>query len=187
MKHIVWKASWNYEKEEKWLNEMSAKGMALTDYSWCRYVFTETPNNEYIYRLELLEHLPTHAESIAYIKFLEENGVECVATYMRWIILRKKSSEGAFDIYSDIESKIKHYKRINVTWNTVMWVEFVGGLSNLVIGIVNMNIGYRLGDFTMGNLFIGGSLVLLGLLFFKLGLPIKKKIKKLEREKAITE
>lgn len=33
MKHIVRKAYWNYEKEEKRLNEMSAKGMALTDYS----------------------------------------------------------------------------------------------------------------------------------------------------------
>jgi len=48
MKHIVRKAYWDYEKEEKWLNAMSAKGMALTDYSWCRYVFTETPCNEFI-------------------------------------------------------------------------------------------------------------------------------------------
>lgn len=33
MKHIVRKAYWNYEKEENWLNEMSAKGLALIDYS----------------------------------------------------------------------------------------------------------------------------------------------------------
>ena len=187
MKHIVRKAYWNYEKEEKWLNEMSAKGMALTDYSWCRYVFTETPNNEYTYRIELLENLPAHAESIVYIKFLEENGVECVATYMRWIYLRKKSSEGAFDIYSDIESKIKHYKRINVLWNTLMWIEFMAGLINIVIGVVNLNIGYKLGNFTIGNLIIGGSVSLLGLLFLRLGSPIRKKIKWLQQEKAISE
>jgi hypothetical protein len=187
MKHIVRKAYWDFEKEEKWLNEMSAKGMALTDYSWWRYVFIETSNNEYTYRIELLENKPTHAESIAYIRFLEENGVECVATYSRWIFLRKKSSEGSFDIYSDIDSKIKHYKRVYVSYNTVTWVEFTAGLINLIIGVVNLNIGYKLGNFTTGNLIIGISLTLLGLFFLRLGLPIKKKIKSLQLEKAIRE
>ena len=56
------------------------------------------------------------AERVAYIKFLEENGVEYVASYMWWVFFRKKSSEGPFDIYSDIESRIKHYKRINILW-----------------------------------------------------------------------
>ncbi|MCB2362107.1 DUF2812 domain-containing protein [Clostridium estertheticum] len=187
MKHIVRKAYWNYEKEEIWLNEMSAKGMSLTDYSWCRYVFTETSNNEYVYRIELLEHLPTHAESISYLKFLEENGVECVATYMRWIFLRKKSSEGAFDIYSDIESKIKHYKRINVLWNTMMAMGFTVGLFNIIIGLINLNIFNQMAYFSVVNLILGGFLVVLGLLFLKLGSPVRKKIKGLQQEKAIRE
>ncbi|MBC8062671.1 MAG: DUF2812 domain-containing protein [Clostridiaceae bacterium] len=49
MKHTIYKAYWNYEKEEKWINEMSAKGLALTDHSLFKYVFTEIPNNEYIH------------------------------------------------------------------------------------------------------------------------------------------
>ena len=187
MKHIVHKAYWDFEKEEKWLNEMSTKGMALSDYSWCRYVFTETPSKEYTYRLELLEHLPTHAESVAYIKFLEENGVECVATYMWWIFLRKKSSEGEFYIYSDLESKIKHYKRINVLWNTMMMIEFSIGLINIAIGIVNLSIGEKLGNFSIGNLIIGIFLVVLGLAILRLGSPIRKKIIRLQQEKAIRE
>ena len=43
MKHIVYKPYWDYEKEERWLNDMAAKGLALSDYSWCRYAFEETP------------------------------------------------------------------------------------------------------------------------------------------------
>jgi hypothetical protein len=187
MKHIVRKAYWDFEKEEKWLNEMSAKGMALTDYSWCRYVFTETPNNEYTYRIELLEHLPSHAESIAYIRFLEESGVECVATYWRWMFLRKKSSEGSFDIYSDIESKIKQYKRIYLFWNTFMWIEFILGFINIIIGTINLNIENKLGNFSVGNIIEGFLLTLLGLFFFKLGSPIRKKIRRLQQEKAIRE
>ncbi len=136
MKHVVWKAYWDFEKEEKWLNEMSAKGMALTDCSWCRYVFTEAPSNEYIYRLELLEHLPSHAESIAYINFLEESGIECVATYWRWIYLRKKSSEGPFNIYSDFESKIKHYKRVSAFLGPIGGLNLIVFLINIINGIV---------------------------------------------------
>ncbi|MCB2293245.1 DUF2812 domain-containing protein [Clostridium algoriphilum] len=78
----IYKLYYDYEKEENWLNEMSANGMTLTKYTWCRYVFTEAPKNEYIYRLELLQHSPSHPESIAYIKFLEETGVECIIEYI---------------------------------------------------------------------------------------------------------
>jgi len=187
MKHIVRKAYWNYEKEEKWLNEMSAKGMALTDYSWCRYVFEQAQNNEYIYRIELLKYLPTHAESIAYIKFLEENGVECVATYMRWIYLRKKASEGAFDIYSDIESKITHYKRILIFWNTIMCIEFMISPLCLLTGIINLNFEDVWRNSAIFDLVVGSLGIILGIIFLMLVLPIRKKIKMLQRERIIRE
>ena len=187
MKYIVRKAYWDYEKEEKWLNEMSAKGMALTDYSWCRYVFEEKANNQYTYRIELLRYMPTHPESLAYLRFLEESGVECVATTMRWVYLRKKTSDGSFDIYTDIDSKIKHYKRINALWFSLMIIEFIVGLINLLVGIINLNINEKLGNFSYGNLSMGICLILFSLIFFRLGLPIRKKIKKLEKEKTIRE
>ena len=40
MKHVVYKVFflWDFEKEEKWLNEMAAKGLMLTDVGFCRYV-----------------------------------------------------------------------------------------------------------------------------------------------------
>lgn len=187
MKHIIHKAMWDYEKEERWLNEMSAKGLAFTDYSWCRYVFAEAPANQYIYRIELLEYMPTHPESQAYLRFLEESGVEVVSSYMRWVYLRKPASEGAFDLYTDIDSKIKHYKRINVLWTTMMIVEFVAGFCNLGIGIININMNEQLGNFTNGNLIIGAIVTALGFLFLALDLPLRRKIKKLKQEKAIHE
>lgn len=187
MKHVVRKAYWDYEKEERWLNEMSARGMAMTDYSWCRYVFTDAPNGQYIYRIELLENLPTHPESIAYLRFLEESGVECVSTYMRWAYLRKPAAEGAFDLYTDLDSRIKHYQRINRFLSTMMFVEFGAALPNLAIGIVNLNIGERLGNFSYGNLIIGSAVLALGFVFLALGAPIRKKIKALRTEKAIHE
>ncbi len=187
MKHVVRKAYWDFEKEERWLNEMSAKGMAFTDYSWCRYVFTDAPDNQYIYRIELLENLPTHPESIAYLRFLEENGIECVATYMRWAYLRKPASEGAFDLYTDIDSRIKHYQRINRFWNFLMLLEFGAAFANLSVGIINLSIETQPENLHYGNLVIGCVVLAFGLLFLALGVPIRRKIKKLRREKAIRE
>ena len=187
MKYVVHKVYWDYEKEEQWLNEMSARGMAMTDYSWGRYVFTDTPNGQYHYRIELLEYMPQNPESAAYLHFLEENGVEVVATYLRWVYLRKPASEGAFDLYTDLDSKIKHYQRINFLWSVMMVAEFSAGIVNLGIGIINLNIGERLGNFSYGNLIIGGSVFALGFVFLALDVPIRRKMKKLRAEKAIHE
>ncbi len=187
MKYIVWKAYFNYEKEEIWLNEMSAKGMALTDYSWCRYVFEEAPYNEYTYRLELLGNLPSNAESRAYIKFLEENDVECVATYMRWIYLRKKSSQGEFDIYSDIDSKITHYKRILTLWRTLMWTEFFVGLYNIFLGTIQFRNMNNLSDISFVNITLGGFCIALGIFIWAISRTFSKKVKKLKKEKDIRE
>lgn len=187
MKYVVRKAFWDYEKEEKWLNEMSAKGMALTDYSWCRYVFEETAPAQYTYRIDLLHNEPTNPESVAYIRFLEESGIECVSTYRLWVYLRKKASEGPFELYTDIDSRINHYKRIYAFWKSLMVIEFMGGSTNLLIGIINLSVNKPLGNFPYINIVIGVPLVALGFLFLFMGRPLRNKIKKLEQEKTIRE
>lgn len=184
MKHIVRKAYWDYEKEEAWLNEMSAKGFVLTDYSWCRYVFEEGNRNEYTYRLELLEYLPTHPESIAYLRFLEESGVEFVSSYMRWVYLRKKTADGSFDLYSDGASKIKHYQRIWTLWTVFMCLEFIAAAGNFIAYATSAGVP---GSASYSNLVFALLLTGLGLLFLKLGLPLRKKIKQLKQESIIIE
>ncbi len=187
MKQIIWKAYWDYEKEERWINEMSAMGLAMTDYSWCRYAFTEAPKNEYTYRIELLKHAASHPESMAYIRFLEENGVECIATYWRWVYLRKKTAEGPFDIYSDKDSKIAHYKRVFWFETAFMCLELTAGIVNLVMGIVSLSTNNSLGNAGVSNVILGSGLTLLGLLFLKLSLAMGRKIRKLQKEKIVRE
>jgi hypothetical protein len=178
MIQVIRKAYWDYEKEESWLNQMSAMGMALIDYSWCRYVFEQAQPNEYIYRLELLKNHHSHPDSISYIRFLEESGVECVAKYMRWIYLRKKASEGPFDIYTDLESKYKYYKRVFAFWNTLFLFEFSIGLFNLLIGIING---------TAINLICSIPCLCFAIVFAKVNLRNKMRIKKYEQERTIHE
>lgn len=103
---------WNFREEEQWINEMSEQGLHLVDAGRFRYVFEEGEPGAYRYRLELMEHLPTHPESRKYIEFMEETGAEYVDHVDRWVYFRKKAAEGEFDLYSDINSRISHVQRI---------------------------------------------------------------------------
>jgi len=107
-----WWWVWEFEKEEKWLNDMAAEGWVLCDVGFCRYEFEKSEPGEYTVRLELMEHTPQSPEGQDYIRFLEETGAEYVGNYMRWACFRKKSSEGSFDLYSDLNSRVAHLRRI---------------------------------------------------------------------------
>ena len=46
-------------------------------------------------------------------------------------LFSKKAIDGKFDLYSDIESKISHYKRVAFFWTTLFITEFCTGIANL--------------------------------------------------------
>lgn len=181
MKHVVRKAYFDFEKEEKYLNEMSSKGLALTNYSWCKYTFEEAPRGKYIYRIELLENPLNHPESQNYIRFMEETGIEFVASYNRWVYFRREAGDGEFNIYSDIESKIKHYKRVRSFF-------FFAVLLNFFIGLQNFTIGITVTPKPPINLYLSiFSFVAAALFLIFLILPLNKKIEALKKKNNIQE
>lgn len=179
MKHIIRKPYFNWEREEKWLNDLSSKGLALTDYSWCRYVFEDSKPGEYIYRIDLLDHLPTHPQSRKYIEFLEETGVEFVSSYMRWVYFRKKADSGPFNLYSDIPSQIARNKRIRALW---VWL----AIFELTIGVANLKIGLT-PPYSPFNVICGIVLCIISLAFSLWSLLLTRKIRALKKEKRIVE
>ena len=188
MKKIIHKAYWNPDKEQQWINELAAKGLSLSDYSWCRYVFEETEPGKYIYQIELLENKPGNPESELYLHFLEDAGVEIVAIYMRWVFLRKKAADGPFAIYSDCESKIQHLNRLKNFWTGLLVLEFSVGLFNLGISPFYFLNADLMADtlFPWPNL-IGGLLCTgIGVVFlFTLLRPVNLQIKKLRKEQTL--
>jgi hypothetical protein len=183
MKHIVWKAYWDYEKEEQWINEMSQKGLALIDYTWCRYVFEDTPKGKYTYRIELLDNLMGHPKSREYIRFLEETGIEHVTHYMRWAYFRQETAKGPFELYTDIESRLAYYEKVNKFWMFFAVLEFSVGIFNVITGL-----GIH-GTSSSGstNVFLGSMLIALGFVFLKLGSPLRQKIRTLKMERSLNE
>ena len=147
-----WFWAWEAEKEEKWLNEMCAKGLGLTSVGFARYEFEDCTPGEYQYRLEFLEHLPTHPESVQYIKFVEDTGAEQIGSITRWVYFRKKTADGPFDLFSDNASRIKHLSRIIALLLTLNIFNIYIGCYNIFLaialdspinycGIINLIIG----------------------------------------------
>lgn len=182
MKHVIRKAYFDFEKEENFLNEMSEKGFALINYTWCKYVFEDAPKGEYIYRLELLEHPVNSRESEEYIRFMKETGAELVATFSQWAYFRKKAADGEFNIYSNLDSKIKHYKRIIGLCSILLALNLFIGLYNMFTGIQAQATGYP-----PVNIYISIISFVIAVLLLYVIFPLNKKVTTLEKEKLIRE
>lgn len=127
--------AWDFDKEENWLNEMASKGFALDSVGFCKYTFKQTNPREYTIRLELLDNMPKNIESQKYIKFLEDTGVEYLGSVTRWVYFRKKTESGKFDLYSDVESRLKHLNRILGLVGIIGGVNFTNGINLTMLGI----------------------------------------------------
>ena len=122
---------WDFDKEEKWLNEMAAKGLCLVSVGFCKYEFEDCIPGEYRICLQLLDKLPKHPEMQKYIEFMEQTGAEHIGSFTRWVYFRRKASDGDFELFSDNTSRIKYLGSI------LSFIALIVGL-NLYIGLYNL-------------------------------------------------
>lgn len=173
-----WFWAWDFDKEEKWLNDMAAKGLVLVAIGFCKYTFEECTPGEYNVCIELLDNLPSNGESRQYIKFIEETGAEYLGSYMRWVYFRRKTDDGEFNLYSDNASRITHLNRVLLLLGVVCAM-------NLGIAVSNIVLHYESG--ITANLYSGILCLAVGLLlaFGCLRLHLKKQ--KLKKQQGLFE
>lgn len=119
-----WYWVWDFDKEDDWLNDMALNGWVLDSVSFCTYRFVRCEPGEYSVHTEM------HPADEAYVDFMRETGAEYVGRMMLWMYFRKKTADGPFDLFSDIDSRIGHLDKIG------RMLSIVGG-ANLLIGLVN--------------------------------------------------
>ena len=163
-----WFWVWDFEKEERWLNEMAANGWTLVEVGYCRYTFEKTDDNEYTVRLEM------HPFDEDYISFMEQTGAEYIGRVLQWIYFRKKSELGRFDIFSDLNSRISHLSKIH---KMILML----GLTNLIIGIANL-----LSSRSINSAVAVFNLLVATLLMYGVG-RMRGKIEYLENERQLRE
>ena len=159
-----WFWVWDFDKEETWLNEMALSGWVLESVGFCTYHFIRCQPEEYTVRLEM------HAFDEAYVQFMEETGAEFIGRMAMWVYFRKKTADGPFDLFSDIDSRIAHLDKIG------KMLMLLGGM-NLIVGLCNL-----LGPARMGWI----NLLCATLLMYCLG-RIHGKKEALEKERQLHE
>ena len=136
MQTNLWKYFIYEEKTEAWLNALASEGLhcVRTSFLMHRYSFEQGEPGEYAYRITIMDHGLGHSDTIRYLAFLREDGVEYVSHGHRHFILRKKVADGAFDLYTDRKSQIKATRKlIHLSIGTFITLLLVVGLN---IGIV---------------------------------------------------
>lgn len=185
MKQIIYKFFMDHEKEEAWINEMSAEGLAFIGMFCGFYRFEYTLPGEYVYRIELLENIPKHFESRKYITFMLENNIEPISSYNRWVYFRRKTEYGNFDLYSDIDSRLAYYRRLYKTLNPVMIVEFLVSIPWIATFFAHLLA--EPSEFWERNFFLSCLFLGLGFALLPLCRSLRKKIKFLKQEKLLRE
>ena len=159
-----WFFVWDFDKEERWLNEMALAGWVLDSVGFCRYDFVACEPGEYTVRLEM------RAYDGQYMEFMEQSGAEYIGHVLQWRYFRKKAVDGPFDIFSDIDSRVAHLNKVGTLLTAI-------GVMNLLIGVMNAVYGNRIGIV---------NLLLASLLTYGLG-RIHEKEQTLSRDRQLYE
>ena len=129
MKIRKWFFVWDYDKMEAWLNGLAMEGWVLDEVGFSEFRFVRSEPGEYGVRVQIGKCDENYA------RLLKEEGVECIGHLGPWGFFRKKTDDGPFELYSDIDSRIAHMDKISRILIAV-------GVFNICIGLVNVHNGF---------------------------------------------
>lgn len=194
MYKLFW--AWEPDKEEAWLNEMSARGLVLSKIRWHRYTFEKREPGTYAVRLEFLNGATWTNLTQNYLQFMEDTGAEYLGRRRQWTYFRKPLSSGGFDLFSDMDSRIRHLNRIlRALGGTVamlllnlFYLWFVFWPQNKAAADMGMTAANPRSDYLMVAVYLVAAVYLIALPAFTYGLVrVALKMRRLKAERAIHE
>ncbi|WP_430789614.1 DUF2812 domain-containing protein [Virgibacillus flavescens] len=107
------------QKEEKWLTEMSRRGLHFYKYRFGIYYFEESPDESYIYQIDFLQ-----SPGNDYFQLYKDAGWENINNAYNWLKLfhyfrTEADNPGMKKIYSDKESVKESYQRMLTMYITI--------------------------------------------------------------------
>lgn len=111
------------DKEIAWLNEMAAQGWAMTGFFAGVYTFEKCEPGQYVYQVDFGDHFGHVSEN--YRELMKDMNIEILQCWGYWILLRKEAAAGAFELYTDVDSQIEHYKKILRMFKAVTILEML--------------------------------------------------------------
>jgi Protein of unknown function (DUF2812). len=107
----------NFDKEEKWLNDMARQGYLFTKKTLFGYVFEPHKPENAIIKLDY-RIFKRRGDFEDYCALFEDSGWEHIAGTKSsgYQYFKKANNQGSEDIFSDVDSKAGRYKRLSDMW-----------------------------------------------------------------------
>lgn len=173
----------DFGKEQEWLNQMSAEGEAFVSYHGGTYIFVKDEPGAWSYAIEILGQDRKGAES--YLSFLEDTGIETVATYAGRAYLRKRNDGAPLELHSDLESRLSQAKKAGAIWSVIPLTQVSIALFLTISAFTEAGTS----DLAKGiTLVIGIILIVAAIIeYVHFGKPYRERIKQLKKELSIKE
>lgn len=120
---IRFKFYFDKDKETRWLNDMSDQGWAMNGFFAGFYRFEPCEKGKYTYQIDFGNEFFSVSDD--YREFMSDSDIEIIQSWGFWVFLRKLSSEGEFQLYTDVDSQIEHYKKIRNMFKAVTVIELI--------------------------------------------------------------
>lgn len=133
---IRFKLYYDKDKETVWLTMVASEGWALKSFFAGFYKFEPCEKGEYIYQIDF------GAVSEEYRELMRELDVEIVVLWGYWIILRKRAADGPFELYTDVDSEIEHYRKIRRMFKVATIIELLVLFMEIYAGMIGEGIGW---------------------------------------------
>lgn len=113
-----WFFSWQDEKQESWLGDMSRTGLHLKGFApFGGFLFKQGPARDYTYRMDYNQQKPSEE----YQQLILDAGWDHLGTRNGWHYWRKEVKNGqASEIFTDANSKWQKYQRLLATYTASM-------------------------------------------------------------------
>lgn len=161
MKTKIKKTFIDVNEEEKWLNQQGEKGLMMIGYDNGVYEFEDVSPAKYQYKIDLPNY--TGAKRKDYLEFLEDSGISVVAQYTGRVYLRKNTTHGPLEIYTDkldiyrqSKKKYSHFFVLSITQFSLGLFMLFQMKSSLTVGTVPYGI----------VLFFGTVFIIVGVVMF---------------------
>lgn len=120
---IKFMMTFDKDKEARWLTEKANEGWAMKRFFAGFYTFEECEKGKYQYQVDFCDKVLRVSKD--YREFMADNDIEIVQQWGFWVILRKLSSAGEFELFSDVDSQISHYTKVLRMFQGVTLFEFL--------------------------------------------------------------
>lgn len=120
---IKFKLMFDKDAEQSWLNELSLRGKAMTGFFAGFYSFEETEPGKWSYQIDFSDRFGKVSED--YRSFMKEMEIEIVKVWGFWVILRKPATDGEFKLFTDVDSRLAHYKKIRTLFCVTAILELI--------------------------------------------------------------